>query len=63
MIKAIGAVANEVTRIGGDVKYVAGELGKDVRASGDIINNLTSGIPHNKYVFAVTDRIGQELSL
>ncbi|MDP0273903.1 hypothetical protein Q7Z74_11380, partial [Glaesserella parasuis] len=57
--KATGAVANEVARIGGDIKYVAGELGKDVKAGGDLVNRLTAGIPHNKYVFGVTDRIGQ----
>ena len=57
--KATGAVANEVARVGGDVKYVAGELGKDVKAGGDLVNRLTAGIPHNKYVFGVTDRIGQ----
>ncbi|MFW9327845.1 hypothetical protein ACN9OH_03870 [Glaesserella parasuis] len=57
--KATGTVANEVARVGGDVKYVAGELGKDVKAGGDLVNRLTAGIPHNKYVFGVTDRIGQ----
>ena len=57
--KATGAVANEIARVGGDVKYVTGELGKDVKAGGAFVNRLTSGIPHNKYVFGVTDRIGQ----
>ncbi|MDO9781125.1 hypothetical protein Q7533_07540 [Glaesserella parasuis] len=58
-IATTGTVANEVARVGGDVKYVAGELGKDVKAGGDLVNRLTAGIPYNKYVFGVTDRIGQ----
>ncbi len=36
---ATGTVANEVARIGGDVKYVAGELGKDIKVGASYINN------------------------
>ncbi|WGE36805.1 hypothetical protein NYR62_04130 [Actinobacillus genomosp. 1] len=37
--KATGTVANEVARVGGDVKYVAGELGKDAKAGYHSIPN------------------------
>ncbi|MDO9874595.1 hypothetical protein Q7457_11995, partial [Glaesserella parasuis] len=45
--KATGAVANEVARIGGDIKYVAGELGKDVRAMGSYLNDKTTNFGVN----------------
>ncbi|MDO9832494.1 hypothetical protein Q7381_11720, partial [Glaesserella parasuis] len=45
--KATGEVANEVARVGGDVKYVAGELGKDVRAMGSYLNDKTTNFGVN----------------
>ncbi len=45
--KATGAVANEVARVGGDVKYVAGELGKDVKVGATYINNTGAIITRN----------------
>ncbi|OOH85140.1 hypothetical protein BMT54_11835, partial [Pasteurellaceae bacterium 15-036681] len=50
--KTTRKVVNEVARMGGEIKYVAGELGKDVKAVGGYATNVA-----NKGMLTATDVI------